>query len=119
MHRQSKYFVRKTPGVQVFRDGREICTDTAAGKREYFRRTRKMSERQNERCAICGLFMVDPTFDHENGRGFNGGARNDAMVDKDGNWINAAVHWMCNGKKGSKRYHWVGRKYLPVDQEAA
>ena len=115
----AKYFVAKPAAVHVTRDGREICSEHAAGKREYRKRTEFMSLRQRHLCAICGKFMVDPTFDHEAGRGFGGGFRDDSLFHADGTWRNAAVHFLCNGQKGSRAYRWQNGKYLPVERNVA
>lgn len=94
-------------------DGAQICTDTAAGKREYFNRTRLMAARQNELCAICNRFMIDPQFEHQEGRGMNGSHRDD-RTEIDGEWHNAAVDGDCNIRKGSKRFKWVEGIYREV-----
>jgi hypothetical protein len=109
----SKYPV--IDGVE-YREGREICQQgTAAGDRAYKYRLSVMCDRQYGLCAICGLWMSDPTFDHESGRGHGGGMRNDAIVDAEGNWVNAAVDLRCNVQKSSKRYHWKEGFYVPID----
>lgn len=113
----TKYFTPKSEAVEKYGE-REICTDTAAGRREYFRRTREMAERQDHLCAICEEFMVDPTYDHQRGRGLNGGFRDDRIVIR-GRWHNAAVHFLCNGRKGSRKYRWFKGKYVPVGQRKA
>lgn len=100
-----KYFTPAPEAVHTYPEGRECCTDTAAGKREYYRRTREMAARQDEICAICLQFMVVPTFEHQDGRGFNGSHRDD-RIEIDGAWHNAALCFTCQGK-GSKRYQWI------------
>lgn len=103
--------------VRKFPDGREVCTETLAGKTEYkFRRT-LMHERQHHICPLCGRYLEEylTTFDHESGRGLGGSHRDDRILDDDGNWKNAAVHFSCNGDKGSQRYHWQDGQYLPVN----
>jgi len=116
----AKYFVAKKEPVITHADGRQVCRNTVAGRREYFARLRVMDLRQHHLCAICGLFMVEPTFDHEAGRGMGGSNRTDAVTDAEGNWINAAVHIWCNTKKGSQRYQWTQfGLYRPVEREAA
>jgi hypothetical protein len=52
--------------------------------------------------------------DHQGGRGSGGGIRDDRTV-VDGEWHNAAVHGICNTRKGSKRYSWLNGKYVPVN----
>lgn len=104
------------PAVKVYLGGREECNlKTKAGKEEYRERTEQMAQRQGFRCALCSLLMLhgEETFDHECSRG--GGKRDDRIFKEDGTWQNAAAHWICNYKKGSKRYHWVNNsKYVPV-----
>jgi hypothetical protein len=84
--------------------GRQVCTKTAGGEREYRSRTETMWLRQEGLCGICGLPMriEEATFDHENGRGHGGGHRDD-RIEVNGVWQNAAVHGMCNVLKGSVR----------------
>jgi hypothetical protein len=55
-------------------------------------------------------------FDHESGRGHGGGNRTDAILDAEGNWVNAALCHNCNQWKGSRRYKWVNGSYLPVEK---
>jgi hypothetical protein len=52
--------------------------------------------------------------DHQDGRGHGGGIRDDRTI-VNGEWHNAAVHGICNTRKGSKRYRWVNGKYVPVN----
>ena len=86
------------------------------GRAEYFRRLGDMVERQGGICALCpsddGAY-----FDHEAGRG-SSGAKRDDRIEVDGHWQNAALCYNCNALKGSKRYHWVDGKYVPVTKEA-
>lgn len=103
---------RKREHVKVYPDGREVCT--AAGYREYMSRRDAMAVRQNGRCALCGDYMFFQTFDHERSRG---GGKRDDRIEVDGKWQNAAVHFECNTRKGSKRYAWVNGKYVPVPKE--
>lgn len=98
----------------VKKNGKVLNLETKEGLREYRSRTWEMSDRQKELCAICGYWMLRPTFDHEAGRG--AGKRDDRIVDDGGNWINAAVHEHCNCLKGSKRYKWVNGVYKPVEK---
>jgi hypothetical protein len=87
---------------KTYRDGREACLKSYMGRREYKARTLTMAERQMWLCGLCGLPMSyqDVTFDHEFGRGM-GGARRDDRIEIGGRWVNAAVHLLCNSKKGS------------------
>jgi 5-methylcytosine-specific restriction endonuclease McrA len=83
---------------------REVCTKTAAGRREYRKRVELMWERQDGLCALCvrPLRLEQATFDHERPRGHGGGFRDD-RIEIDGQPINAAVHGLCNLDRGSKR----------------
>ena len=120
----AKYFVAKREAVKVYPEGREVCNQRIkAGKQEYWTRLLKMMVRQNMRCAICdcGLNYIWGEFDHEDGRGANGGHRDDRIEvfihDEDGvtiRWQNAAVCRPCNTEKGSKRYHWIEGVYQEV-----
>lgn len=94
---------RKIPAVEV-KGGREVCTKTAAGLREYCRRTEAMWERQRGLCSICGLPMriEEATFEHDDGRGHGGGHRDD-RIEVDGEPKNSAAHGICNVRKGSVR----------------
>lgn len=92
--------------VRVYRDGREVCdTRTEAGRAEYRRRITLMWERQKHVCCLCyqPMRLSEAIFEHEAGRGMNGGHRDDRIVLPDGTWTNGAAHAGCNGEKGSKR----------------
>lgn len=103
---------------------REVCNDkTLGGKLEYRRRRDAMWDRQKGLCAICGRFMhgrdgdvVEYAFDHEAGRGNGASRRCDKILvyDENGNeiWQNAALCHPCNTAKASKRYMWMGGKYV-------
>jgi hypothetical protein len=111
-----KYFVALKPAVKVFPDGREVCNlKVKAGKQEYYQRTITMLQRQRFLCAMCheNMHPIWAEFDHEAGRGSGGGHRDD-RIEVDGHWQNAALCRTCNSEKGSKRYHWVDGKYVPV-----
>ena len=84
-------------------DGREVCLDTPKGEAEYQRRIHAMAQRQNYRCGRDDHRIVVPTFDHSDLRGMGGSRRNDAIVDLNGQPINRASCWLCNGKAGSTR----------------
>jgi hypothetical protein len=100
---------------RTYPDGRQVCTDTTAGKHEYHRRLTEMYERQDGLCAICGCWMApeQATFEHEAGRGSGGGHRDDRS-EVDGHWQNAALDWGCNVAKGSRRYHWQDGFFVPA-----
>jgi hypothetical protein len=85
--------------------GREVCLETAAGKREYAVRSLAMMTRQGCLCAMCGESVLSPQFDHEAGRG-SGGSHRDDRIEVDGQWQNAALCGWCNSAKGSKRFSW-------------
>lgn len=105
---------RKQPAIEYFPD-REVCNmKTAEGKRMYKDRLYEMEVRQGFTCAICTRIAGGRMeFDHQDGRGANGGHRDDAITDFKGGWINAALCHDCNTKKGSKRYAWIDGKYVP------
>jgi hypothetical protein len=82
--------------VRRYPDGREVCTETAQGRREYARRVELMLERQSYRCCLCGerLALAEATFEHQRRRGM-GAAFRDDRDDRNG-----SAHWSCNVKKG-------------------
>lgn len=83
-------------------DGREVCQPNALGDRLYTKRVRDMVQRQNYRCCLCSelLNAADATFEHQRRRGMHAAFRDDRIVDQEGNWVNAAAHWICNSEKG-------------------
>lgn len=113
-----KYYTAQPESVTNYPGGRQACNDSAAGKREYKARTVEMWERQNGICPICGnwIELRFATFDHQAGRGQGGGKRDDRIL-IEGEWQNAAVHYICNQKKGSQQYRWEFGKYVPVLRE--
>jgi hypothetical protein len=82
--------------VRVYPDGREVCTDSPAGWREYKRRVEAMLLRQGGRCCLCKkrLALSQATFEHQRRRGFAATFRDD-RDDRNG-----ASHWICNMEKG-------------------
>ena len=116
----ARYYVPEKDSITTYPDGREVCTETAAGKREYKARITEMWLRQEGVCPITGKWVDQNVaqFDHEAGRGSNGGHRDDRTLNDDGEWQNAAVSPEGNSIKGSKRYQWVDGKYLPVTKSA-
>lgn len=88
--------------VRVYPDGREVCQDNPAGRREYARRVQVMLQRQNYRCSLCNgrLSVARATFEHERRRGMGAAFRDDRIEDEQGNWLNTAAHWRCNSKRG-------------------
>lgn len=109
---------RKTPAVMYPEGvgGREVCSPTAAGRKEYKRRTEDLERRQKHRCAICLLVFMRMQLDHQDGRGHGGGHRDDRIV-INGEWHNAALCDFCNKNKASRRYRWKNGKYVPVVME--
>ena len=97
-----RYTTILSGAVRVYPDGREVCVDSPAGWREYKRRVEAMLLRQNYRCCLCGrrLALSQATFEHQRRRGAGGAWRQDAILDKDGNPINGAAHWVCNSERG-------------------
>lgn len=115
-----KAYIRKAPAVMYPEGlgGREVCSRTAAGRKEYDKRRGQLEDRQKHKCAICGNWNMNMEFDHQAGRGANAGHRDDRILDEDGNWMNAALCTRCNTKKGSKRYEWRNKQYVQVIKEA-
>lgn len=92
---------RPAPAITTMPDGKEICSPTGSGAREYRRRTLAMRARQGELCRWCGMWMPEDetTFDHDDRR--TKGRRDDRIVVL-GKRKNAAVHKLCNGERGSR-----------------
>jgi hypothetical protein len=88
--------------VRVYPDGREVCTESKAGRIEYHRRVKVMLLRQNGRCGLCGkpLALMNATFEHARRRGMGAAFRDDRHEDANGNPVNSAAHWTCNGARG-------------------
>jgi hypothetical protein len=101
-----KQFKRKTPPIEYPEGpgGREVCSKTPLGQREYRSRTETMWHRQKGICSIClnPMRIDEATYEHEDGRGMGGGHRDDRVV-IDGKQHNSACHGLCNVKKGSVR----------------
>ena len=113
--------ILKENGVWTYPDGRQVCQlKTAAGLREYKKRTEDMCLRQECRCPLCmhWLRAWQARFDHEDGRGMNGGHRCDKILHEDSTWKNAALCDGCNGEKGSKRYRWINGLYVPIEMQS-
>lgn len=85
-----------------FPDGRQVCQPNALGRRLYAKRIQEMVQRQNFRCVLCNrrLALSEATFEHMRRRGAGGARRDDRCVDAEGNWLNAATHFVCNSKRG-------------------
>jgi hypothetical protein len=95
----------------VFPDGREVCNlQTVSGKHIYWERIEAMWTRQKGICCLYGhipqcpgpLRLDDATFEHEDGRGMNGGHRDD-RIRKAGRKYNGVAHALCNQLKASRR----------------
>jgi hypothetical protein len=105
---------------KVCSDGREICNLLVTpGRDEYMLRIRKMWLRQEKKCCLCGgrLALQQATFEHQDGRGMNGGHRDDRIEKPDENGVmhpyNGAAHRMCNDQKGSRRVDYTGFYEVP------
>ena len=88
--------------VRVYPDGRQVCQDNFAGRREYLRRLEIMLTRQNFRCCLCGERIrakQDATFEHSRRRGMGSAFRDDRVYDAEGRMLNGAAHWVCNGER--------------------
>lgn len=101
----------KHPWGWEYSDGRQVVnTKIKAGADEYAARKRVMWERQGRLCCLCKLYLKigEAMFEHQDGRGMNGGHRDD-RIDKDGKPYNGVAHPLCNSNKGSRRinYHEV------------
>lgn len=96
---------RKHP-YRVLDDGREICSGTTAGKREYKDRRRQMWERDGGICCLCAqpIDLRSATFEHLGGRGIGGGKRDDRVS------MNGVSHYFGNMAKGSMSYE----KYMEL-----
>jgi hypothetical protein len=100
---------------RTFAGDREVCNLTCkAGRDEYERRKRVMWERQGKTCCICGLKLrwAEAQFEHQEGRGFNGGHRDDRIwkLNVDTGKMepyNGVAHPMCNSRKGSQRTAYI------------
>jgi|ERR1700722_2451741 len=90
---------KEIPAVKVYPDGREVCSNTKAGKDEYLRRLYFAWEKQGRLCGICGLPLrkAEASADHIRLRKMGGGSRDDSQKNI------SAVHPFCNQERGSKR----------------
>ena len=89
--------------VRRYHDGREVCCDTVRGNKEYDRRVAAMALRQHGICGLGPHLLCSPTFGHDKGRGMNAAHRDDRIVDENGDPMNHAECFLCNGRKGSRR----------------
>jgi len=88
--------------VRRYRNGREVCTDTPQGWREYAKRVGMMVQRQNYRCCLCNrrVAVISATFEHQRRRGMGAAWRDDRIENERGEAMNGAAHWVCNSEKG-------------------
>jgi hypothetical protein len=89
--------------VRKYKDGREVCQDSYAGRREYLRRLDLMLSRQHYICCLCPeriRSQYDATFEHQRRRGMHAAFRDDRIYNERGEWMNGASHWICNSEKG-------------------
>ena len=86
-------------GVRIYPGGREVCQNTAAGKREYARRREVAWALQGGFCGRCArpIAPQDATLDHIQPRGMGGSRRDDRMENLQ------MLCFLCNLWKGSKR----------------
>jgi hypothetical protein len=91
-----RYELLQNSAVRKYPDGREVCQDNLAGRREYLRRVQVMLQRQNFRCSLCGkrLSLDNATFEHARRRGMGSAFRDDRISN------GTAAHWVCNAAKG-------------------
>lgn len=96
------FFKPEVEAVQIGEGGKEVCSDTLAGQKEYKRRVELMWRRQHGLCCNCRLplELSKATFEHENGRG---AGKRDDRLEVNGKPTNGASHEICNGERGSKR----------------
>jgi len=89
--------------IRRYPNGREVCEDSLAGRREYLRRLEAMLTRQGNRCCICCrriYALHDATFEHQRRRGMGSAWGDDRIVGAEGQWMNGAAHWTCNHERG-------------------
>jgi hypothetical protein len=89
--------------VRQYHDRREVCCDTRKGKAEYSRRVAEMALRQHNVCGLGPHLLRNATFGHDKGRGMGAAHRDDRILDENGEPMNHAECWECNGRKGSRR----------------
>ncbi len=85
-------------------DGREVCLENEAGRKEYKLRTEIIRLRQYNICCRGTHLIINPTFDHERSRGMGGASRDDRTQDESGNPRNGCSCFTCNGKAGSRGF---------------
>jgi hypothetical protein len=79
------------------KDGREVCLNTPAGRKEYRRRVLAVWDRDKGICGWCLLPVSDEetTGDHIKCRGAGGATRDDRETNL------RPAHCHCNGERGS------------------
>lgn len=89
--------VERTPALIRYADGRERCTLSSAGRKEYAARRHRMWLRDEGICVLCSLpvSLEECTFEHINGRGMDSGKRDDRESE------NAVSHYFGNSHRGS------------------
>jgi hypothetical protein len=82
--------------VRRYPDGREVCTESKAGRIEYARRVKVMLQAQGHRCCLCNraLALGNATFEHHRRRGMGSAFRDDRIEN------GGAAHWTCNVERG-------------------
>jgi hypothetical protein len=131
IHEQEDYRLQvreKTPWGWRYAGGREVCDLLhKAGRDEYMGRIRTMWLRQKKRCCLEGcvegcpgvLRIAEATFEHQDGRGMDGGHRDDRIEKPDAETgqmqpYNGAAHAWCNNRKGSVRMKYNGVELADV-----
>ena len=97
-----RYRLSEDGSYRIYPDGREVCVDSYAGRREYLKRLELMLKRQEWKCCLCGKGIRsrdDATFEHQRRKGMGSAWRDDRVV-KHGQEYNGAAHWICNHERG-------------------
>lgn len=99
--RLALYETRYPDGVKVYRSLREVCRNTANGRREYARRRMFVWQAYDRICRLCSrpCAEFDVTIDHRDPRGMGGSGRDD----RPGTGAIWPAHLICNGDRGSRR----------------
>lgn len=96
------FYQPESEAVIIGEGGKEVCSETIAGQKEYKRRVEVMRLRQAKLCCNCieSLDAAEATFEHENGRG---AGKRDDRIEINGKPVNGASHGICNQQRGSRR----------------
>jgi len=91
-----RYTLSPDGSYRTYPNGREVCSESPVGRKEYGRRVEAMLIRQNFKCCLCGgrLSLANATFEHARRRGIGAAFRDDREE------LNGAAHWICNSEKG-------------------